>query len=96
MPVLKKCDLFVLSSHYEALGLTMLEADTLGIPVISTDIAGPRSFLDKHGGYIVPCNADGIYEGMEAFMRGEVKAMNVDYEQYNKDAVAQFEELLNG
>ena len=96
MPVLKKCDLFVLSSHYEALGLTMLEADTLGIPVISTDIAGPRSFLDKHGGYTVPCSAEGIYEGMEAFMRGEVKAMNVDYEQYNKDAVSQFEELLNG
>ena len=96
MPVLKKCDLFVLSSHYEALGLTMLEADTLGIPLISTDIPGPRSFLEKRGGYMVPCTADGIYEGMEAFMRGEVRAMNVDYEQYNKNAVAQFEELLDG
>ena len=96
MPVLKKCDLFVLSSRYEALGLTMLEADTLGIPVVSTDIAGPRSFLEKHGGYMVPCNADGICEGMEAFMRGEVKAMNVDYAEYNKEAVRQFEDLLGG
>ncbi len=96
MPILKQCDLFVLSSHYEALGLTMLEADTLGIPVISTDIAGPRSFLEKRGGYMVSCDAEGIYEGMEAFMRGEVKALNVDYEQYNKDAVGQFEALLEG
>ncbi|MBR6873166.1 MAG: CDP-glycerol glycerophosphotransferase family protein [Ruminococcus sp.] len=94
MPVLKKCDLFVLSSHYEALGLTMLEADTLGVPVISTDIPGPRSFLESRGGYMVPCTPEGLCEGMEAFMRGEVKAMNVDYEEYNRNAVEQFEALL--
>ena len=96
MPVLKRCDLFVLSSRYEAMGLTMLEADTLGVTLISTDIPGPRSFLEKRGGYMVPCSTEGIYEGMEAFMQGKVKAMNVDYEQYNKNAVAQFEQLLDG
>ena len=94
MPVLKKCDLFVLSSRYEGLGLTILEADTLGIPVISTEICGPSGFMHDHGGYMVPCSADGIYRGMQAFARGEVSAMNVDFEEYNKNAVRQFEKLF--
>lgn len=94
MPVLKKCDLFVLSSRYEGLGLTILEADTLGVPVVSTEICGPSGFMREHGGYMVPPTTEGIYDGMEAFMQGKVKAMNVDFEEYNRNAVRQFEGLL--
>ena len=96
MPVLKRCDLFVLSSHYEALGLVLLEADTLGIPVISTDIPGPRGFMTEHHGTLVPESAEGIYEGMKAFDQGKVKPMNVDYEAYNRQAVQEFENLFKG
>lgn len=94
MPILKQCDVFVLSSRYEALGLVLLEADTLGIPVISTDIPGPRGFLTEHGGFMVPMSADGLYEGLKAFDEGKVKPMNVDYEAYNRKAVAEFESLF--
>ena len=59
MPVLKQCDLFILSSIYEGLGLVILEADTLGIPAISTDIPGPRGFMREHGGYLVEPNSEG-------------------------------------
>ncbi len=94
MPILKKCDLFVLSSLYEGLGLVLLEADTLGVPAISTDVPGPRCFMQKHGGYLTPPDAEGLYEGFRAFDRGQVKAMHVDYEEYNSSAVRQFEELF--
>lgn len=96
MPILKKCDLFVLSSLYEGLGLVLLEADTLGVPVLSTDIPGPQGFLKEHGGYLVSANADGIYQGIRAFDEGKIKAMGVDYEKYNLHCVQQFEELLSG
>lgn len=96
MPILKCCDLFVLSSLYEGLGLTLLEADTLRIPTISTDIVGPQGFMREHNGYLVPPTAEGIYEGMLAFDRGEVNVMGVDYDAYNLEAVAQFEALLEG
>lgn len=96
MPILKRCDLFVLSSLYEGLGLVLLEADTLGVPVISTDIVGPRGFLKEHGGCLVSPDADGIYGGFLAFDEGKVKAMNVDYEKYNQHSVQQFEDLFEG
>lgn len=96
MPILKKCDLFILSSLYEGLGLVLLEADTLGVPVISTDIVGPRGFMKEYGGYLVEPNVKGIYNGMKAFDQGKVKAMHVDYEAYNRNSIAQFEKLFEG
>ena len=94
MPVLKKCDAFILSSLYEGMPCVVLEADTLEIPVISTDIPGPRGFMEEPLGYLVESSVDGIYNGMLAFSRGEVRAMNVDYEVYNQLAVSQFEDLF--
>ena len=95
MPILKKCDLFVLSSLYEGLGLVLLEADTLGIPVLSTDVPGPHCFLKQHGGYLVSPDVKGIYKGLQAFDKGKVKEMNVDYEEHNRNSVRQFEGLFS-
>ncbi|MGN1481084.1 CDP-glycerol glycerophosphotransferase family protein [Porcipelethomonas sp.] len=95
MPVLKKCDLFILSSRYEGLGLTILEADTLGIPVISTNVCGPYGFMSSHGGYMTDPTPEAIYNGMKDFVNGKVKAMNVNYEEYNKHAAEAFEMLLD-
>ena len=83
--VLKQCDLFILSSFYEALGLVALEAQTCGVPVISTDISGPRGFMLSHGGTLVENSEQGIYDGMNAFMRGEVKMMDFDPQEYNNN-----------
>lgn len=96
MPILKKCDLFILSSLYEGLGLVILEADTVGVPVISTDIPGPQGFMRENNGYLVSVSTEALYEGMKAFDQGKVKVMNVDFEAYNKRAVQQFEKLFEG
>lgn len=94
MPILAKCDLFVLSSLYEGLGLVILEADTLGIPVIATDVPGPHCFLTRHGGYLTSPDVKGILKGMKAFEKGKVKVMGVDYEEHNRNSVQQFENLF--
>ena len=95
MPVLNKCDLFMPPSRYEGLGLVLLEADTLGIPVFATDIDGPRGFMKEHGGLLVPDDIEGILSGINMFVNGKIKPMNVDYAQYNEDALNRFMEICN-
>jgi CDP-glycerol glycerophosphotransferase len=92
--ILKKCDLFILSSFYEGLGLAILEADTVGVPVISTDIPGPKSFIMQNKGYLVENSEAGILQGMNDFISGKVKVMNIDFEEYNNNCKIQFENLL--
>ncbi len=90
----KKCDGFVFTSFYEAFGLVLAEADILGVPVMSTDILGPRGFMQEHGGLLVSNDEDGIYDGMKQMIDGKVKPLGVDYEKYNQNAIHQFRSLL--
>ena len=94
-PVYKKCNYFVLSSLYEGFGLVLAEANVLGLPVISTDITGPRQFLIDNGGKLVANTEDGIYEGMLDLLDNRVQHIDIDYSQYNNIALAEFEALLN-
>jgi glycosyltransferase involved in cell wall biosynthesis len=54
--VMRLADVFVLSSRYEGLPLTLLEARALGMPIVATDcIAGPREILENgRYGTLVP------------------------------------------
>lgn len=94
MPVLKKCDLFLLSSHYEGLGLVLLEADTLEIPVMACDVPGPHGFLRQYGGTLLENSEEGILQGMKMFTQRKISPMNIDYEQLNRESTRKFEELL--
>ena len=93
MPVLKKCDLFMLPSRYEGLGLVILEADCLGLPVFATDVSGPRSFMQDNGGTLVPDTSEGILDGMLLYASGRLSPMNIDYSVYNKKAADKFREV---
>ncbi len=94
--ILKKCDYFVLSSFYEGFGLVLAEADILGLPVISTNIDGPRKFMNDNNGLLVDNSEDGLYYGMCKLLNNEVKVMSVDYKEYNKKALKEFYSLLDG
>ncbi len=47
-------DVFVLSSDYEGVSIALLEAMSLAIPAIATDVGGiPETIIDGYSGYIV-------------------------------------------
>jgi len=93
--IMKHCKLFVLSSEYEALGLVLLEAESLGIPSIATDVVGSGDFMKEHGGYVVENSAEGLYRGMCAYKEGKVQALGIDFENYNKVSVDKFNRLFD-
>ncbi|MDD6036390.1 MAG: CDP-glycerol glycerophosphotransferase family protein [Lachnospiraceae bacterium] len=92
--LLKQCDYFIFSSLYEGFGLVLAEADILGVRCVSTDIDGPRLFMQKYGGTLVEDSEQGVYDGMRMCLDGKITdTLSVDYAEYNKEAVAQFEEI---
>ncbi len=53
--ILAASDIFVLPSHFEGLPMSVIEAMLCGLPVIATDIRGPREqVVDGQTGLLVP------------------------------------------
>lgn len=89
--LLKQCDAFVFASFYEGFGLVLAEADILGVPCVSTDIVGPKRFMERYGGRLVENSDAGVEEALRLCMRRELSGgLTVDYEEYNKEAVGAF------
>ena len=94
LPIVKACDGFILASHYEGFGLVLAEADILGLPVVSTDIVGPRTFMKNNNGTLVENTIDGVEKGFRLLLEGSVPMLTTDYKKYNENAVNEFTELL--
>lgn len=71
-PYVKAADAYVCSSHYEGFNIAILEAMSLGKPVISTESAGPCEILhgDKYG-VLVENSVDGLIDGIGRFYNNE-------------------------
>ncbi|MDO5811041.1 MAG: CDP-glycerol glycerophosphotransferase family protein [Methanobrevibacter sp.] len=93
MPILKQCDLFILPSFYEGWGIVIMEADTLDIPVVATDVVGTQ-WLRDYDGNLVENSEEGILNGMLEFMKGDVNTLNIDYKKFNEEIIDSFYSLL--
>ena len=88
--IMARCDCFVLSSDYEGQPMVLLEALTLGLPIVATDIAGARSVLDRDQSALVPPSTDGVTQGMHEFMTNARPALRFDGASYCDDVMQEF------
>lgn len=93
-PIVKRCNAFVLSSHYEGLPMSIMESLILDVPVISTNITGPAQFLAQGYGHLVDDSEAGLIAGFMAYHDGLVQPCHFDAEAFNQQALAEFETLL--
>lgn len=95
-PMLEKCDCFVLSSHYEGLPMTIMEALILNKKVVSTNIPGPSEFLKQGYGYLVEDSVDGILKGMKEYAATGLKDLTkFDAEKFNENALREFNKIFD-
>ncbi len=62
---LKSADVFLLSSHYEAQPLCVLEAMAAGLPVISTDVGGVSDIVTDNGILVSDEDVEAMAQAME-------------------------------
>lgn len=73
--MIARAQLFVLTTHYEGLPLSILEAMQTGLPVIATDVGGVKeAVIDGETGYVVP-------RGNLALLRERLSALVDDPER---------------
>lgn len=92
--LLKKCDIFVLTSSYEGQALVILEALAVGLKVISTDIPGPDNILKEGYGELVEATDIGLAKKMITVSDSSTTYKKFDAHAYDKKALMMFESML--
>ncbi|HDT8463727.1 TPA: CDP-glycerol glycerophosphotransferase family protein [Staphylococcus pseudintermedius] len=94
--IVKRADVFALTSHYEGQSMVILEALTVGTNVLASDIIANRYVLeDEKYGMLVEKNEVDIAKGLEQF----INSTNKDYAKfdavaYNEETIQEFYSLL--
>ena len=78
-PYLKAADAFVLPSYREGFGMVLIEAGAMGLPCITTDIAGCNEIIvpGENGSIVAPRDENALCEEMKRWIenREEVSRM---------------------
>ena len=95
--IMRDCDLFVLPSYYEGQSMVLLEALTVGIDILASDIPANQYVLDygKYG-MLSFNDAESLQTSIQQFINKETPVYaKFDPELYNKEAIEQFYHLLD-
>lgn len=93
--LLKKADMFILSSIHEGYGLVVIEALLLGTPVLSTKTVSISEILDNEYGLIT----DNLYESIKDIIQNrsiidEKRSNLIHYSYHNDEIINQIENIL--
>lgn len=82
--ILTSVDVFVLSSHYEAMPMTILEAMAKKVPVVSTDVGGIRHALDDSMlTFVAPDSVDALSQAMDKATILSTESLKIIDNAYN-------------
>lgn len=87
-------DAFVLSSAFEGLPTTCMEALVLGIPVVTTRVSDAQLLFDEKYGIVVDNDDDSLYYGMKQILENNKRFMQFNPDEYNQQILKQIESVL--
>lgn len=96
---MKQCDAFVLSSKYEGQPMVLLEALTLKMKIVATDIVANRAALadGDYGLLTEDTSVESIYQAMKKiYLEPDITFKEFDYHAYNQSAINHFYEEIRG
>ena len=101
-PYIRQADMYVQPSRFEAFGLTILEAQVLAIPVLSTRTDGGMELIkDGYDGILCDADAGSIADGVQTLMAHPEMRQSCrdalarqDFDAANKEIMRQLEMLF--
>ena len=98
-PYVKKADLFILSSILEGLPTVLYEAIILGVPCVSTEVAGAREILKDKYGLITKNDDEALYCGIKKVLDDKklldtYKSEVSMYKSENSDIIRKVEKII--
>lgn len=84
-PFINNCHIFVLASYHEGMPRTVLEAMSIGRPILTTDVPGCReTVIEGENGFLVPkCNIDKLSSKMIWFIENPVSWKQMGDKSYH-------------
>lgn len=98
-PFVKQADVFVLSSNHEGLPTVLYEALILGVPCVTTRVAGAEEILgDQSCGIITQKSDDALLEGIKTMLSGDnlrdYRDAAGNYHYSTQSIIRQIEDIL--
>ncbi|MCL1632754.1 CDP-glycerol glycerophosphotransferase family protein [Sporolactobacillus sp. CPB3-1] len=96
--IMRQCDCFVLSSIYEGQPMVLLEAMTLGMKIIASNIVANAYVLNNgtYGLLTEGTDAESIYKALKKlYDHPSMKFQSFDYRVYNNQAINEFYKKIN-
>jgi glycosyltransferase involved in cell wall biosynthesis len=105
----KKANLFILPSRYETTGLSLLEAQSYGMPAVAFNVSGPNEIIktSAQGALVKPFDVDAFSEAIlesfrshekdgKAYLRRKLKIYKLIKSRYSeKKFISKFTDMLN-
>lgn len=89
-PILKNAKFLISSSFIEGLPMVFFEAIALDTPIISTNIPGPRAFLEQGYGNICDDSEEGIFKELCKTEEKSYVYKRKPLDKFNSDAISEF------
>ncbi|HAW49830.1 TPA: hypothetical protein DCX16_02625 [bacterium] len=89
-----KCDLFILTSHYEGFPNVIVEAMICQTPVVSVDCIGAKEILEDRFGYLVRKDQGSLKEAIKSLLLDEKKREILKEEGKNRALYFSFQNIL--
>ena len=93
--LLKACDVHVLSSYYEGLGLVAFEALAIGTDLITVNLPETVKHLDENSAIIVDNSTAGIYSGMQQYLMRDMPFNKLNFDSKLQASIQEFESLFS-
>ncbi len=94
-PYFKISDCLVLSSDYEGYPVVFIEAFTLGLPIITTDVSDSSSEIEGRFGYVTYKQTEDIYLHMKKFIeQGYIIQKRFDPVEFNNEQIEKLKSLI--